>query len=122
MTALLLFTVLCFISYTSYDDQTDPSITNSFATAAFRFGHSMIQGLVKMMSTSSSVQQREFLLRDHFFNLDNYFLKEGEGLEQLIAGLINQPAQDRDRFVSEELTNYLFPEDGENFGSDLVAR
>ena len=82
----------------------------------------MIQGLVKMMSTSSSVQQREFLLRDHFFNLENYFLNEGEGLEQLIAGMINQPAQDMDRFVSEELTNFLFPEEGENFGSDLVAR
>ena len=82
----------------------------------------MIQGLVKMMSTSSSVEQREFHLRDHYFNMNNYFMNQGEGLEQLIAGLINQPAQDRDRFVSEELTNYLFPEEGENFGSDLVAR
>ena len=108
----LLF-ILCDVSYTSYDDQTDPSITNSFATAAFRFGHSMVQGMVKMMSTSSSVEQREFNLRDHYFNMNNYFIKQGKGLEQLIAGCISQPSQDMDGFVTEELTNFLFPEEAE---------
>ena len=107
---------------TEYDDELDPSITNSFATAAYRFGHSMIQGLIKMLSTSTYGQEKEFQLRDHYFNMENYLLNSGEGMEQLLAGLINQPAQDMDRFVTEEATNFLFPEQGNNFGSDLVAR
>lgn len=30
-----------------YNPETDATITNAFATAAYRFGHSMIQGIVK---------------------------------------------------------------------------
>merc|ERR1740137_300478 len=51
-------------------------------------------------------------------------------MEQLVAGLIGQKSQALDRFISEDVTNFLFMEFGENtginkkrnFGGDLVSR
>ena len=39
-----------------YSPDTDPSITNSFATAAFRFGHSMIRSWVKIIDISNAAE------------------------------------------------------------------
>ena len=33
-----------FVAGTTYDKDIDPSMANEFAAAAYRFGHSMIQG------------------------------------------------------------------------------
>ena len=33
----------------TYDDERHPAMTNEFATAAYRFGHSMIQGWYKLL-------------------------------------------------------------------------
>ena len=40
----------------TYSPDTDPSITNAFATAAFRFGHSMIRSLVKLLDVVSGAE------------------------------------------------------------------
>lgn len=39
-----------------YDPSVDPSIFNSFATSAFRFGHSMVNGMFKLISQRRSRQ------------------------------------------------------------------
>lgn len=41
---------------TTYDRSVDPSIFNSFATSAFRFGHSMVSGMFKLISQRRSRQ------------------------------------------------------------------
>ena len=43
-------------------------------------------------------------------------------MEQILMGLITQKAQKFDKIVTSEVTNKLFPETNQGFGSDLVAR
>ena len=51
-----------------YDGNTDPSITNEFATASYRFGHSMIQGIIELFAIDNSGKVDEFLLHEEFFD------------------------------------------------------
>ncbi len=60
-------------------------------------------------------------LRDNFFNEENITRDGGAPNDQIIAGLIRQPAQDFDRFLVEDVTNFLT--NGFNAPpSDLMAR
>jgi len=45
-------------------------MTTEFATAAYRFGHSMIQGLVERFKTDNSGLFDNYLLHDVFFTTD----------------------------------------------------
>jgi len=108
--------------YTTYQNDVDPSIVNAFATAAYRFGHSMIQGLISMMSPTSGRLQSQYLLRENYNNMEKLLERRGQGMEEILQGLVNQPAQEMDRFVTEEATNFLFKEANSDFGQDLVAR
>ena len=105
-----------------YNNQVDPSITNSFATAAYRFGHSMIQGLIQMYNLADKTLKLTYPLSENYFNLTNYEADDGIGMEQILMGLTEQPAQKNDRHVTTETTNLLFPEPDAKFGQDLVSR
>ena len=104
-----------------YNPEVNPSLDNEFATAAFRFGHSMIQGLIQMFATDNAGVINEYLLHKQFESNDMVELNQGKGLGNILAGLVNQPSQSCDKEVTSEVTNFLLPK-GQEFGQDLVAR
>ena len=107
------------IKGTTYDRNVNPSIENGFATAAFRFGHSMIQGLIEIKDHRNNNIERE-RVSDNLFNDENFEAKNG--VDDIIYGLTQQPAEKMDAKVTQDLTNNLFKEKGADHGQDLVAR
>ncbi|XP_039283319.1 peroxidase [Nilaparvata lugens] len=100
-----------------YDASLNPGITNVFATAAFRFGHSLIQSHMHGYGRFGNVRSNLTLSRQHF----NPFILYNDGaVDDFIRGLSTQPAQKFDRFFSKEVTDHLFQGDLD-FGLDLFA-
>ena len=106
--------------YTNYDSNVDPTIVNSFATAAYRFGHTLVNGLMRLVSNRRPVGQ--FLIRDNFGQSTQFTQSNGQGYDWILGGLMTQNSQSFDPFVSADLTNFLLRSPGRDFGGDLVAR
>jgi len=104
-----------------YNPKVNPTIVNSFATAAFRFGHSLIQGildLVEEVHYERKVAMR-IPLSDTFFNPELIY-KPG-ALDKFLVGLASQPRQKFDNIFTDQVTNHLFQAKNASFGMDLVA-
>lgn len=96
---------------TEYDANVDATIFNSFASAAFRFGHSMINGMFKLVSQRQSSTKSEdvywlWRLREVF---DGQSIRGARlPLENMLEGLITQEPQTCDAFFTTEITDHLF--------------
>lgn len=105
--------------YPGYHRLTNPSILNSFATAAFRFGHSLIQNAFdRLDSNLLSIPEGPLSLRDAFMNPQAYF--DGQGTDPIIRGWLNQPSRTMDEFLTTVLTTQLFERE-EGLGMDLAT-
>ncbi|KAM8866067.1 eosinophil peroxidase-like [Synchiropus picturatus] len=104
-------------TYPGYDESVDPSISNVFATAAYRFAHLMVQPV--MFRLNDSYQQHpEFptvILRKAFFTPWRVVF-EG-GLDPILRGLLGRRAKlnTQEHMMPDELREHLF-----KFSKDLA--
>ncbi|XP_078206177.1 thyroid peroxidase isoform X2 [Callithrix jacchus] len=96
--------------YEGYDSTANPTVSNVFSTAAFRFGHATIHPRVRRLD--ADFQEHPDLpalwLHEAFFS--PWTLLRGGGLDPLVRGLLARPAklQLQDQLMNEELTERLF--------------
>ena len=95
----------------------DPRVTNEFAAAAYRIGHTLIPDIIKTFGAISGKAKREIDLEEAFSQGE--ILQEKNFFDELIKGMTIQASQDGDNNFVPAVTTGLF-DDGE-FGLDLVA-
>jgi hypothetical protein len=96
-----------------YRPEVDPRIANEFSGALYRFGHSMLPA--DLVVAGEGVLP----LRDAFFNAA-FLAEDPDRVGRLLAGLNQQPHQEIDTRVVEDVRSFLFGLPG-NGGLDLAS-
>lgn len=104
--------------YRGYQAGVDSSISNEFATAAFRLGHSLLSPTLRRLDAQGrTIAAGDLSLRDSFFNLAPI---EQEGIDSILRGLGTQVCQDLDNLIIDDVRNFLFGSPGAG-GFDLAS-
>ena len=103
--------------YRGYRADVNPGITNEFATAAFRLGHSMLGDDIEFLNNNGDETREAMALRDSFFN--PYVVQETD-LDPILKYLASDNMQEIDTIVVDDVRNFLFGEPGQG-GFDLAS-
>ncbi|GBM89563.1 Peroxidasin [Araneus ventricosus] len=101
-----------------YDPNLNPTIYNVFATAAFRYGHSMLAERYQRVGRSPGTSP---LLSGDFFSMDDYCSPHGDPVASLLSAQAHQRAQRVDNLFSRQVTNHLFAKKMNDPGLDLFS-
>uniref|UniRef100_A0A1I8B0B9 Ig-like domain-containing protein n=1 Tax=Meloidogyne hapla TaxID=6305 RepID=A0A1I8B0B9_MELHA len=107
--------------YNGYSTEVNPSVSNAFATAAFRFGHTLINPKLERLDKNfNSIQEGPLPLHEAFFAPER-LLAEG-GVDPLLRGLFASPLKQpmSEQLLNRELTERLFHR-AHNVSLDLAA-
>jgi Animal haem peroxidase len=107
--------------YQGYDPNVDPRITEEFAGAAYRFGHSIVSaelGQIDELGRETGSQD----LQNAFFEPASQFIAAGD-IDSLLRGLAGEASNALDPHIVEDLRNFLFdPPDGIDLAAINIER
>lgn len=104
-------------AYRGYRADVNPGIANEFATAAYRFGHSLLNAEVGFIDDVGAEVRSPLGLRDSFFNVT---VVGQTGIDPILKYLASDRAQEVDARVIDDVRNFLFGAPGQG-GFDLAA-
>lgn len=85
---------------TSYNGSIVPNIANNFATAAFRFAHSIIPGLMKFLATDNSSPE---YIQLHKMLFNPFTLYDPGSLDKTLRGAMNTTTEASDSYFTKEV-------------------
>ena len=104
--------------YEGYNSGVNPQLSNIFTAAAFRVGHTLLNGnLQRVMLDGTPHPDGPVALRDAFFTPS---LAREEGIEIFLKGMGTQMQQELDASIVDDVRNFLFGPPGAG-GLDLAA-
>ncbi len=107
--------------YASYRPDVRPDISNLFASAAYRLGHTMVTSELWLRDDDcEAIGLGKVSLAEAFFNPS---LVEDHDIDPILKGISMQVQQEVDVKIVDELRNFLFPVPGSPvlFGLDLAS-
>jgi hypothetical protein len=103
--------------YRGYNPNVNPGIANEFSTAAYRFGHSMLDNDVEFLDNNGNDVADDMPLAQAFFNPAPI---EQNGIDPILKYLVSDRAQEIDTKVVDGVRNFLFGPPGSG-GLDLAS-
>ena len=106
------------LPYYRYNPSADASIRNSFGTAAFRFGHTLVKNAFQQLDPNFDDVRAPIPIRNTFFDMTSIFR---DGIEPTLFGLIANLSETVDTRFSASIGRDLFIPPREKGFQNLAA-